>query len=171
MHSNAAFIQVKRFDAGPVGIMDKENNEPGDEERDAWLEKSADRIQQWRNQDDSLYPIDHSLIIDGFSELTTHKHYLPFDAACGICGTRYPVSSREQKYIVEMNGVPVKHLTRGAVFCEECLQRRVAIKGLSKHHQDKDTVAGKILLKKLIAEEEKLKYQKRQHDPEKCWPY
>jgi hypothetical protein len=120
-------------------------------------------------RDESLYPIDHNAIMDGLSELAKHKHYIPFDTFCGICGEACHVTSREQKYILEVRGVPAKMLRRGAVFCDACLERRVKIKGLRQHHHDKGDSAGKLLLKKLIAEEDELKMRPREISGD--WPY
>lgn len=145
--------------------MVEENIEPGVEEK---YGVHGDRR---RGQDESLYPIDHSVIIDGFAELAQHNQYLPFDTPCGICGLACHVSSRQQKYILEVNRVPVKMLVRGAVFCEGCLERRVALKELRKGRHDHDKATAKALIEKYLAEEEKLKRQARPLSASTNWPY
>lgn len=139
------------------------------EERDTWIDNHGSRPEVGKEKDESLHPIDHSAIMDGLSELTAYKNYKPFDTFCGICGAACHVTSREQKYILEVKGVPAKMLRRGAVFCDMCLERRVKIKGLRKHHHDKGDSAGKVLLKKLIAEEDALKMQPKEIGSN--WPY
>jgi hypothetical protein len=57
--------------------------------------------------------IEHDKLIDGFAELTKHRHYLSFETFCGICDTPVTVSPKTQKYMLEVKAIPVKMLRRG----------------------------------------------------------
>jgi hypothetical protein len=62
-------------------------------------------------------PIDHTKIMDGFSQLRAFTIYEPLNTFCGICDDPIILSPQEQKYLLEVKGVPVKFLQRGAAYC------------------------------------------------------
>lgn len=151
--------------------MTEDNEKTWMEERDAWIEKHGVPATGIHKQSEDLYPIDHNAIMDGFLQLKGFKEYIPFYTFCRICQSDIRVSSKDQKYILEANTVPVKQLG-SSVYCKECLQRRVAIKRLSQHAQDKKDAPGKIQLQKLMAEENEIKKQAKRPKRYKIdWPY
>lgn len=70
-------------------------------------------------------PIDHARIIDGFGELTGRTHYEDRQVRCGECGIAFTFTARDQKYVHEARGVPIK-MAGHAAYCSACLPRRVA---------------------------------------------
>lgn len=115
--------------------------------------------------------IDHSSIIDGFGELTEHKQYKPFNSYCGICDQNVYVTSAIQKYIVEINKVPVKMLRRGAIFCENCKTRRAKINYLKNGNKYLEVEEGKTELINLRKEEQEIKSQSKGLYESGEWPY
>ena len=116
-------------------------------------------------------PINHANIIDGFSELHGIKHYISFSSYCGICDSEIFVSSMIQKFILEKNKVPVKFLKRGAVYCEECKDRRARINFLSKGDKWQVTENGKAELIELQNIENNLKSHSKGLYEKADWPY
>jgi hypothetical protein len=101
--------------------------------------------------------IDHTKLIDGFEELTKHRYYLPFQTFCGICDRLFELSPRVQKYMLEVRGIPVKMLQRGAVYCVKCRRRRSRINYLKSGDKWRAAPGGKEEMNDLIREERNLK--------------
>ncbi|MDF1699242.1 MAG: hypothetical protein P1U56_25530 [Saprospiraceae bacterium] len=115
--------------------------------------------------------IEHDKIIDGFAELYHHKKYIEFHSNCGICSTKICVTPRTQKYVLEVKGVPVKMMKRGALFCENCRKRRARINYLKKGNKFIEVENGKAELKSLRDEEYNLKWSSGGNDKTYDWPY
>lgn len=115
--------------------------------------------------------IDHEKIIDGFAELDHHKKYIEFHIHCGVCSTKTYVSPEIQKYILEIKGVPVKMMKRGALFCETCRKRRARINYLKKGNKYLEVENGKTDLKKLQDEENKIRRNSSRSIFTYDWPY
>ena len=71
-------------------------------------------------------PIDHGRIIDGFGEMIGYTHYEDRVLPCGGCGVLFTFTARDQKYVHEIRGVPIKFADRGAAYCSECVRARAA---------------------------------------------
>lgn len=69
-------------------------------------------------------PIDHGRIIDGWGELAGVTHYQSHQRPCGSCGATFVFTARDQKYVREVRGVPVK-MDRVA-YCSSCVRVRAA---------------------------------------------
>ncbi len=74
--------------------------------------------------------IDHGKIIDGFQQLKGQRCYVDYETKCAECGKRFVLTADAQKYLHEVNRVPVKQ-AKNAAFCAECLPGRRA----EKHQQ------------------------------------
>ena len=74
----------------------------------------------------SRIKIDHTKVIDGFGELAGRHTYEPREVRCGLCGKPFVFSTKAQKYVHEVRGVPYKRADSGAAYCATCLPRRVA---------------------------------------------
>jgi len=115
--------------------------------------------------------IEHDKIIDGFAELNNHKDYIEFYANCGICSTAICVTPEIQKYVLEIKGVPVKMMKRGALFCDNCRKRRARINYLKKGNKFIEVENGKIELKNLQEEERNVRWNSGANGNSYDWPY
>jgi hypothetical protein len=115
--------------------------------------------------------IDHAKVTDGFGELTTHRAYRALTTFCGICDERIVVSPREQKYLLEVKGVPVKRLRAGAAFCQRCAARRSRINYLASGERWRHEPNGAAELASLRSEEREAEAKSRQQFRQAEWPY
>jgi hypothetical protein len=92
-------------------------------------------------------------VIDSQELLRGFTNYVPFDSSCGMCGTVCHVTPKTQKYILEMNRVPVSAMLQGAVFCEECRARRARLKVLRRNDRWRQEPNGAAELERLEGEE------------------
>ena len=115
--------------------------------------------------------IDHARIMDGFGELQGQRTYLPFATFCGICDTPLVLSAREQKYLLEVKGVPVKRLRAGAAFCAQCAARRGRINEIARGERWRHVQEGEAELAKLRTEERDAQAQSHQRYLHAEWPY
>jgi len=115
--------------------------------------------------------IEHDKIIDGFAELTHHTNYIEFHVNCGICSIKICATPEIQKYVLEVKGVPVKMMKRGALFCENCSKRRARINYLKKGNKFIEVENGKTELKNLQDEENKFEWNSGASDKPYDWPY
>ena len=118
-----------------------------------------------------LVPIDHHRIVDGVGQLDGCVSYVPFDTYCGICDESCHVAPRMQKYILEENGVPVKSLQRGAVFCERCRARRARIHALRRGDGWRRVPGGAEEVERLEREERDARAESRRRFEGAPWPY
>ena len=121
--------------------------------------------------DESEQLIDHARLSDGFGELTRHRTYRPLATFCGVCDAPIVVSPREQKYLLEVKGVPVKRLRAGAAFCQPCAARRSRINHLARREQWKQEPGGASELATLRADERRAESQSRRRFQQAEWPY
>lgn len=82
-------------------------------------------------RDEEQVEIEHEKVIDGFGHLVGHKYYRAFPSTCSICGRSLVLSASDQKYLLEVKGVPVK-LMQYAAFCMQCRSHRARIKFLKR---------------------------------------
>src|SRR4051812_8228144 len=115
--------------------------------------------------------IEHAKLTDGFGELTTHRIYRPLSTFCGVCDTPIVVSPLEQKYLLEIKGVPVKRLRAGAAFCQPCAARRSRINYLARGERWRQEPNGASELAALRSEESEAQAQSRQRFRQAEWPY
>lgn len=118
-----------------------------------------------------LTPINHSSIIDGFGELHDSANYMPFDSYCGVCDKQIHVSPAAQKYLLEVKQIPVKFLKRGAIYCDECRDRRSRINYLRKGDKWLEVENGKEELNQLQNEESRLEAGSSNRYLDAKWPY
>ena len=121
------------------------------------------------DEDEQL--IDHTKITDGFGELTAHRTYRPLATFCGVCDTPIILSPREQKYLLEVKGVPVKRLHAGAAFCQPCAERRSRINHLARGESWRHEPDGEAELAALQAQERQAESQSRRRFQQAEWPY
>lgn len=115
--------------------------------------------------------IDHAKITDGFDELTTHRIYRPLATFCGVCDLPIVVSPREQKYLLEVKGVPVKRLRLGAAFCQPCAARRSRVNYLARSERWRQEPNGGSELAALRSEEREAQARSHQRFRQAEWPY
>ncbi|MFO0570315.1 MAG: hypothetical protein U0263_32030 [Polyangiaceae bacterium] len=115
--------------------------------------------------------IDHDKLIDGYGDLTAYTVYESFDTYCGICDAPTRVTAAEQKYLLEINGVPVKMLRGGAIYCRSCAERRARIKALKYIDGTATTSDVRKELALLRADEEHLRSRSERRYLNVSWPY
>ena len=115
--------------------------------------------------------IEHAKITDGFGELAAHLVYRPLATYCGVCDVPILVSPREQKYLLETKGVPVKGLRQGAAYCARCAARRSRINRLAQGEQWRAEPNGAAELDALRSEEQADQAQSRRRFRQADWPY
>lgn len=115
--------------------------------------------------------IDHGRVADGFNQLRGHSVYVEFPTFCGVCDEAITLTAKEQKYLLELKGVPVKMLLRGAAFCPTCIARRRRINFLAKGDRWRDEPNGQEQLASLRMEEQTLTLTGRHRSPGTAWPY
>lgn len=109
------------------------------------------------NGGDQNVPIEHGKLIDSVGLLRGFRLYRPIKTFCGICDAPFTLSPAVQKYILEVNRVPVKMLQRGAIYCVACRRRRSRIKWRKRGDRWRTEPKRKEELDRLVAEEEELK--------------
>jgi hypothetical protein len=115
--------------------------------------------------------ISHHKLIDGFGELSSSSVYGPYETFCGICDARCVLQPRIQKYMLEIQRVPVKMLRRGAVFCLHCRKRRSRLNWLHHHDRWRNVPNGAEERDRLRAEErDAMALSKRRYE-NATWPY
>ena len=122
-------------------------------------------------KDDLDVPIDHTKVTDGFGQLRGHGVYVPFATYCGICDDPVVLSPREQKYLLEVKGVPVKFLQRGAAYCQRCAKRRARINFLARGDRWRQEPDGAAELEGLRLEESTQQLHSRERYRKAEWPY
>lgn len=115
--------------------------------------------------------IDHARIVDGFGEMRAHSVYRPLRTYCGVCDSQVELSPATQKYMLEVVGVPVKMLRRGAVFCVPCRKRRSRITWLESGDRWRGCPEWQSELRLLRSEERTLKAQSERRYETAPWPY
>lgn len=121
--------------------------------------------------EESAERIDHAKIMDGFAELRGHVHYIPMNTFCGICDEPIQVSPASQKYLLEVKGVPVKFLRRGAALCKQCAQRRARMKFLAQSASQLGDKSGAEELGHLRTEERERRAKSLRSFESVDWPY
>ena len=122
-------------------------------------------------KDDTPVPIDHKKVTDGFSQLRGREVYVPLSTFCGVCDDPIELTPREQKYLLEVKGVPVKMLQRGAAFCQRCAKRRARINYLAREERWRQEPDGKAELEQLRMEERANMLHSRERFRGAKWPY
>ena len=121
--------------------------------------------------DETSQRIDHAKVMDGFGQLRGHEVYRPIATFCGICDEPIELSAREQKYLLEVKGVPVKFLRRGAAYCQRCTARRARINYLRRGDRWRQEPEAADELARLRAEERDHLGHSRQRFRGAEWPY